>query len=252
METIEEYQKIHFNFDFEKLINIENSKIKIENNIYNSVSGEKINNEIYIIIDFLNVIVFVFCASSTIMDNSSFASYFATNSYRRKSFVAFVLRTLQGLHTQMLSGQQRYDIRSILESGIYGAIISTPISNYLESIMLRIFGKSTLGRILFTNFVTFPIVVVFLFGMKTWQLNRNNKELTASDVYSQLQHNVMIGLWPTMKNLWLYMIPLTFFVQHYLSPSLWIPTYELFSFIYGLLLKYYTVARHGSNSLIKK
>lgn len=186
------------------------------------------------------------------MDNSSFASYFATNSYRRKSFVAFVLRTLQGLHTQMLSGQQRYDIRSILESGIYGAIISTPISNYLESIMLRIFRKSTLGRILFTNFVTFPIVVVFLFGMKTWQLNRNNKELTASDVYSQLQHNVMIGLWPTMKNLWLYMIPLTFFVQHYLSPSLWIPTYELFSFIYGLLLKYYTVARHGSNSLIKK
>jgi hypothetical protein len=185
------------------------------------------------------------------MDDSSIASYFAVNAYRRKSFLAFVLRTLQGLHTQMLSGQQSFDVRSVLESGIYGAIISTPVSNYLETVMLKIFGNNTLGRLVFTNFVTFPIVITFLFGMKTWQLNRNNKELTSEDIYSQLQHNIKIGLWPTMKNLWLYMIPFSFLVQRYLSPSLWIPTYELFSFIYGILLKYYTIFRHGSNSIMK-
>ena len=180
------------------------------------------------------------------------ALYFAANPYRRKSAFAFVLRTLQHLHTQVLSGQQHLEIRSVLESGVYGAIVSTPIANYLEHVMLKWFEKSKLGRIVFTNFVTFPVLVAFLFGMKTWQLNRNNKELTAADVNSQLRHNIMIGLWPTMKSLWPYMIPFSFFVQSYVSPSLWIPTYELFSFIYGILLKYYTVFRHGSNSLTNK
>ena len=175
--------------------------------------------------------------------------YFAAHPYRRKSFFALLLRSAQSFHTQVLSGQQHLDIRNIVESGLYGAIISTPVSNSLEGLMLQLFGDSVLGRVLFTNFVTFPIVVVLLFGMKTWQLNRDNKDLTTSDVLEQVQHNVRVGLWPTMKGLWLYMIPFSFFVQRHLSRHLWIPTYELFSFVYSMLLKYHTVFRHGSNSL---
>ena len=81
-------------------------------------------------------------------------------------------------------------------------------------------------------------------------MNRG-KNITYQDAQEQLLLNIKVGLLPTLKKVWLYMVPLSFFVQNTLHRSLWIPTYEFLSFFIGIGLKHFSVLRFGKGSIDK-
>ena len=54
------------------------------------------------------------------MEQSMVGEYFAAYPYRRKSFFALLLRSAQSFHTQVLSGQQHLDIKTLQVGLVWG------------------------------------------------------------------------------------------------------------------------------------
>ena len=166
----------------------------------------------------------------------------------RKSVIELVLRSVQEFHTQQVRGDRQININKVGESGLYGAVVAIPAAQYLENIMMQVCGGNTLGRLAFTNLVTYPCLVLFSFSWQIWQVNRH-KDLSWREIQDQLEENVSTGLLPAMKNVWLYMLPITLIVQKLFPRHLWIPSYETLSFFVGLLLKYAAILRFGNGAL---
>ena len=179
------------------------------------------------------------------------AKFYRLNSTYKSSCLSLILRSLQEFHTQKIRGDAGMDYMKIMENGFFAAILATPSANYFENVMVRVCGeRSVLGRLMFTNLVTFPCLVVLSFSYQIWQVNRG-KTISYADAQEQLLQNVKLGLLPALQNVWLYMVPMSFVVQNTLPRSLWIPTYEFLSFFIGIALKHFSVLRFGKGSIDK-
>ena len=101
------------------------------------------------------------------------AKFYRLNSTYKSSCLSLILRSLQEFHTQKIRGDAGMDYMKIMENGFFAAILATPSANYFENVMVRVCGeRSVLGRLMFTNLVTFPCLVILSFSYQIWQVKQ--------------------------------------------------------------------------------
>ncbi|RUS20269.1 hypothetical protein BC937DRAFT_95571 [Endogone sp. FLAS-F59071] len=163
-----------------------------------------------------------------------YLSALSTNPLRTKAATSGILAGLQELVAQRLAGQKSkngeiIDLK-VIQMTAYGLFISGPLGHFLFELLQKAFKgqtgrKAQIGQILASNLIISPIQnAVYLAVMSMIAGARTSK---------QVMNAVRLGLFPMMKVSWVVSPIAMTFAQNFLPVTLWVPFFNIVSFIFG-------------------
>lgn len=173
-------------------------------------------------------------------------------SKKSDSYVAIYLKQLQTnpLRTKMLTSGTLHGLQELLASVIakdrpkhgsymtpripkmafYGSVISAPLGHVLVTLLQKAFAgrtstKSKILQIIVSNLLVSPIQnVVYLSCMAV---------IAGARTFHQVRATVQTGFLPVMKVSWCTSPLALMFAQRFLPPHIWVPFFNLVSFVIG-------------------
>ncbi|KAI9513035.1 hypothetical protein F5148DRAFT_972365 [Russula earlei] len=132
------------------------------------------------------------------------------------------------LYSHVLA-RAKVDARAV-KMALYGFLVSAPLSHVLVGQLQKAFAGRTgraakLGQVVASNVIVSPIQTFFYLaslsvigGAKSW---------------NEVQRTVKAGFLPVLKVMWVSSPLSIAFAQNFLSPELWVPFFNLVSFVLG-------------------
>jgi len=132
------------------------------------------------------------------------------------------------LYSHVLA-RAKVDARAV-KMALYGFIVSAPLSHVLVGELQKAFAGRTgraakLGQVLASNLIVSPIQTFFYLaslsvigGAKSW---------------GEVKKTVKGGFFPVIRVMWVSSPLSIAFAQNFLSPELWVPFFNLVSFVLG-------------------
>jgi len=113
---------------------------------------------------------------------------------------------------------------------LYGFLVSAPLSHVLVGQLQRIFAGRTgraakIGQVVTSSLIVSPIQAFFY--LASLSLIRGAKS------WKEVKKTVKGGFWPVIRVMWVSSPLSIAFAQNFLSPELWVPFFNLVSFVVG-------------------
>jgi hypothetical protein len=170
---------------------------------------------------------------------------------RTKMLTAGTLAGLQELIASFLAKDRNkhgnYFTSRVPKMAAYGGLVSAPLGHFLIWVLQRTFRGSTSLRakilqIIVSNLLIAPIQnTVYLVAMAL---------IAGARTYHQVRATVKVGFWKVMRVTWITSPLCLAFAQQFLPDSLWVPFFNLVSFIIGTYIN--TVTKKKRLAALRK
>ncbi|KAH7350104.1 integral membrane protein [Plectosphaerella cucumerina] len=156
------------------------------------------------------------------------------NPLRTKMLTSGTLAGAQELIASFLAKDRNkhgnYFTSRVPKMAAYGAFVSAPVGHFLIWLLQKIFaGRTSLRakilQIIFSNLVIAPIQnSIYLTAMAL---------IAGARTFHQVRATVKVGFWKVMKVSWLTSPLCLAFAQKFLPDQLWVPFFNIVSFVIG-------------------
>lgn len=173
------------------------------------------------------------------------------NPLRTKMLTAGTLAGAQELIASWLAKDRNkhgnYFTARVPKMAAYGALVSAPIGHFLIWALQKTFkGRTSLKakilQILVSNLIIAPIQnSVYLVAMAL---------IAGARTYHQVRATVKVGFWKVMKVSWITSPVCLAFAQKFLPDQLWVPFFNLVSFVIGTYIN--TVTKKKRLAALRK
>lgn len=174
-----------------------------------------------------------------------------SNPLRTKMLTAGTLAGTQELMASWLAKDRNkhgnYFTARVPKMAAYGALISAPLGHFLiwalqKSFKNRVSLRAKIIQILISNFIIAPIQnSVYLVAMAL---------IAGARTYHQVRATVKVGFWKVMRVSWVTSPICLAFAQKFLPDQLWVPFFNLVSFIIGTYIN--TVTKKKRLAALRK
>lgn len=173
------------------------------------------------------------------------------NPLRTKMLTAGTLAGLQEVLASWLAKDRNknghYFTSRVPKMATYGALVSAPMGHFLIWLLQKTFKnrtslKSKILQILVSNLIVAPIQnSVYLVAMAL---------IAGAKTFHQVKATVRVGFWKVMKVSWITSPICLAFAQKFLPDHLWVPFFNLVSFIIGTYIN--TVTKKKRLAALRK
>ncbi|KAI0307706.1 hypothetical protein B0F90DRAFT_49129 [Multifurca ochricompacta] len=123
----------------------------------------------------------------------------------------------------------KVDSRAV-KMALYGLLVSAPLGHFLVGQLQKAFaGKSgraaKLGQVVASNLIVAPIQTIFYLSSLA--------VVSGAQSWNDVKKTVKGGFFPVIKVMWVSSPLSIAFAQNFLSPELWVPFFNLVSFVLG-------------------
>ncbi|KID92589.1 Mpv17/PMP22 family protein [Metarhizium guizhouense ARSEF 977] len=174
-----------------------------------------------------------------------------SNPLRTKMLTAGSLAGAQELIASWLAKDRNkhghYFTSRVPKMAAYGALVSAPLGHFLIWLLQKVFRgrtslKAKIMQIIFSNLVIAPIQnSVYLVAMAL---------IAGARTYHQVRATVKVGFWRVMRVSWITSPICLAFAQKFLPDQLWVPFFNLVSFVIGTYIN--TVTKKKRLAALRK
>jgi len=176
-----------------------------------------------------------------------------TNPLRTKMITSGTLHGLQEILASIIAKDRpkhgSYFTPRVPKMALYGSIISAPLGHVLVTLLQKAFAgktstKAKVLQIIVSNLIVSPIQnTVYLACMAV---------IAGARTYHQVRATVNAGFMPVMKVSWCTSPIALMFAQRFLPPHVWVPFFNLISFVIGTYVNAMTKKKRITAILKKK
>lgn len=157
-----------------------------------------------------------------------------TNPLRTKMLTSGTLHGLQEILASVIAKDRprhgSYISPRVPKMALYGSVVSAPLGHVLVTLLQKAFAgrtstKAKVLQIIVSNLIVSPIQnVVYLACMAV---------IAGARTFHQVRATVKTGFMPVMKVSWCTSPIALIFAQKFLPPHMWVPFFNLISFVIG-------------------